>query len=411
MNEGEVATMPTPDLPLAGIRVIDVAEHGFVPTAATVLAEYGADVIKVERLDGDPNRKIIPSGMVQTRDGIDYLAEIFNRNKRDIALDITTDAGQSVLARLIASADVFVTNQLPQVQRKLHTTPDEVMAINPRIVYARGHGYGQRGPDMELGSYDSVAYWSRGGPGHVLSTPGAASPPSQRPALGDVPSGTFLAGGICAALVGAARTGKGCVVDASLFGSAIWTLGPDLAYTSLTGEQLNLDTIRSPLTQTYRTADGYFVMLMMINEARYWDTATEALDLADLGKRYQDPTARRGAWADLAEPFTAAIAKLTKDEIAVRLGERACIFSFFATPQEVLADPAAEANGYLMDHPEHAGLKIAAPPVQFDNQQAAIRRPAPGIGEHSAEVLAEIGYSPAEISELVAGETVIVAPR
>jgi hypothetical protein len=187
MNEGEVATMPTPDLPLAGIRVIDVAEHGFVPTAATVLAEYGADVIKVERLDGDPNRKIIPSGMVQTRDGIDYLAEIFNRNKRDIALDITTDAGQSVLARLIASADVFVTNQLPQVQRKLHTTRDEVMAINPRIVYARGHGYGQRGPDMELGSYDSVAYWSRGGPGHVLPR---SSSITSRPPSGALPQGS-----------------------------------------------------------------------------------------------------------------------------------------------------------------------------------------------------------------------------
>src|ERR1700744_589190 len=361
--------MPATSLPLEGIRVIDVAEHGFVPTAAAVLAEYGADVIKVERPEGDPNRKIIPSGMGQSRDGIDYLAEVFNRNKRDIALDITTDAGQSVLARLIASADVFVTNQLPQVQRKLHTTADEVMAINPRIVYARGHGQGQLGPGAEVGSYDSVAYWSRGGLGHVLSTPGAPSPPSQRPALGDVPSGTFLAGGICAALVLASRTGEGCVVDASLLGSAIWTLGPDLAYTSLTHGQLNLDTIRSPLTQTYRTADGYFCMLMMINEARYWDTATEALGLAGLG-------------------------------------ERGCIFSFFATPQEVLTDPAAEANGYLMDHPEVDGLKIAAPPVQFDGQQAALRRPAPKIGEHSAEILAEVGYSAAEISGLLATRVV-----
>jgi crotonobetainyl-CoA:carnitine CoA-transferase CaiB-like acyl-CoA transferase len=403
--------MPATSLPLEGIRVIDVAEHGFVPTAAAVLAEYGADVIKVERPDGDPNRKIIPSGMVQTRDGIDYLAEIFNRNKRDIALDITTDAGQSVLARLIASADVFVTNQLPQLQRKLHTTPDEVMAINPRIVYARGHGQGQRGQDAGVGSYDSVAYWSRGGLGHVLSTPGAPSPPSQRPALGDVPSGTFLAGGICAALVRAARTGQGSVVDASLLGSAVWTLGPDLAYTSLTGAQLNLDTIRSPLTHTYRTADGYFVMLMMINEARYWDTATEALGLAELGKSYPDPAARQAAWADLPAPFAAVIARLTRDEIAARLGERGCIFSFFATPQEVLADPAAEANGYLMDHPAHDGLKIAAPPVQFDNQLAELRRPAPGIGEHSDEVLAEIGYSPEEISELVASKVVISAPR
>jgi crotonobetainyl-CoA:carnitine CoA-transferase CaiB-like acyl-CoA transferase len=401
--------MPPMSLPLEGIRVIDVAEHGFVPTAAAVLAEYGADVIKVERLDGDPNRKIIPSGMVASRDGIDYLAEVFNRNKRDIALDITTDAGQSVLARLIESADVFITNQLPQVQRKLHTTAEEVMAINPRIVYARGHGQGQRGPGAEVGSYDSVGYWSRGGLGHVLSTPGAVSPPLQRPALGDVPSGTFLAGGICAALVRAARTGTGSVVDASLLGSAIWTLGPDLAYTSLTGEQLNLDTIRSPLTLTYRTADGYFVMLMMINEARYWDTATEALGLSELAKRYADPAARQAAWADLAVPFAEAVSKLTKDEIAVRLGERGCIFSFFATPQEVLADPAAEANGYLMDHPVHDGLKIAAPPVQFDNQQPAIRRPAPGIGEHSAAVLAEIGYSPAEIADLLASKTVISA--
>jgi crotonobetainyl-CoA:carnitine CoA-transferase CaiB-like acyl-CoA transferase len=399
--------MPAMSLPLDGIRVIDVAEHGFVPSAAAVLAEYGADVIKVERPSGDPNRKIIPSGMVRTRDGIDYLCEIFNRNKRDIALDITTDAGQRVLARLIASADVFVTSQLPQVQRKLHTTPEEVMAINPRIVYARGHGQGQRGPDAELGGFDSVAYWSRGGPGHVLSTPGAASPPSQRPALGDLPSGTFLAGGICAALVRAARTGKGGVVDASLLGSAIWTLGPDLAYTSLTGEQLPIDTIRSPLTLTYRTADGYFVMLMMINEARYWDAATGALGLAEVGQRYADPGARQAAWADLAEPFAAAISKLTRDEIRNRLGERGCIFSFFATPQEVLADPAAAANGYLMDHPEYPGLKLAAPPVQFDGQCAEIRRGAPWIGEHSAEVLAEIGYSPGEISELVTSHVVI----
>jgi crotonobetainyl-CoA:carnitine CoA-transferase CaiB-like acyl-CoA transferase len=399
--------MPAMSLPLEGVRVIDVAEHGFVPSAAAVLAEYGADVIKVERLAGDPNRKIIPSGMVRTKDGIDYLCEIFNRNKRGIALDITADAGQRVLARLIASADVFVTNQLPQVQRKLHTTPEEVMAINPRIVYARGHGQGQRGPDAELGAFDSVAYWSRGGLGHVLSTPDAASPPSQRPALGDLPSGTFLAGGICAALVRAARTGQGSLVDASLLGSAVWTLGPDLAYASLTGEELPIDTIRSPLTLTYRTADGYFVMLMMINEARYWAAATEALGLAGVGQRYADPGARQAAWADLAEPFAAAISKLTRDEIKDRLGERGCIFSFFARPQEVLADPAAEANGYLMDHPEYPGLKMAAPPVQFDGQRAEIRRGAPRIGEHSAEVLAEIGYSPGEIAELITGHVVI----
>jgi len=333
-----------------------VAEHGFVPTAAAVLAEYGADVIKVERLDGDPNRKIIPSGMVPTRDGIDYLAEIFNRNKRDIALDITTDAGQSVLARLIASADVFVTNQLPQVQRKLHTTADEVMAINPRIVYARGHGQGQRGEGAEVGSFDSVAYWSRGGLGHVLSTPGAASPPSQRPALGDGPSGTFLAGGICAALVRAARTGQGGVVDVSLLGSAVWTLGPDLAYTSLTGGQLSTDTIRSPLTQTYRTADGYFCMLMMINEARYWDTATEALGLAELGRSYADPAARQAAWADLPVPFAAAIARLTplREELKAAIDADAEAYNAVMKANKQSKTDTAKADAII-----DASLKLA----------------------------------------------------
>lgn len=216
--------------------------------------------------------------------------------------------------------------------------------------------------------------------------------PRSAPALGDGPSGTFLAGGICAALVRAARTGQGGVVDVSLLGSAVWTLGPDLAYTSLTGDQLSTDTIRSPLTQTYRTGDGYFCMLMMINEARYWDTATEALGLAELGRAYPDPAARQAAWADLPVPFAAAIAGLTKDEIAARLGERGCIFSFYATPQQVPAGPGRPGHRgeRLPDGPpDPRRPEASGPPVQFDNQRPGLRRPAPGIGEHSAEVLAE----------------------
>ncbi|MCW2526352.1 MAG: putative Formyl-CoA transferase, partial [Pseudonocardiales bacterium] len=277
-------------LPLEGIRVIDVSEHGFVPSAGATLADFGADVIKIERLDGDACRGIIASGMVPTKDGVDYLFEIFNRNKRGIGLDITTASGQAVLARLVESADVFLTNQLPQIQRKFHTTVEEIQAINPQIVYARGHGQGQRGRDAEVGGFDSVSYWSRGGLGHVLSPPDVAAPPQQRPATGDLPSGTFLVSGICAALVRAGRTGEGGVVDASLLNSAVWTIGPDLAYTSMTGTQLDTTgVIRSPLTHTYRTSDGYFVMLMMINEDRYWTTATDALGLSELGQKYADP--------------------------------------------------------------------------------------------------------------------------
>lgn len=393
--------------PLEGVRVIDVSEHGFVPSAGATLAEFGADVIKVERLEGDPGRGIIASGMVPTKDGVDFLTEIFNRNKRGIALDITTERGHAVLATLVESADVFLTNQLPQVQRKLRTTAEDIFAINPKIVYARGHGQGQRGRDAEVGGFDSVSYWSRGGVGHMLTPPGNTSPAMQRPATGDLPSGAFLVGGICAALVRAARTGEGGIVDAALLNSATYTIGPDLAYTSLTGAQMQLgQNARSPLVLTYQTSDRYFVMLMMINEDRYWDTATDALGLSELGREYADPVARRAAWPQLAAPFEEAISKLSRDEIRTRLGERSCIFSFFSTPAEVLRDPAAIDNGYLMDHPGYDGLKIASAPVQFDNQFPQIRRPAPRLGQHSAEILAEAGYPSDKIGALLADGTV-----
>lgn len=392
-------------LPLSGIRVIDVSEHGFVPSAAAALAEFGADVIKIERLAGDACRGIIASGMVASKDGFDYLFEIFNRNKRGIGLDIGSAEGYEILTKLVQSADVFITNQLPQVQRKFHTTAEEIQAIKPSIVYARGHGQGQRGPESEVGGFDSVSYWSRGGLGHILAGE-TGGPPVPRPATGDLPSGAFLVGGICAALVRAARTGEGGIVDTSLLGAALWTLAPDVAYTSLTGTQLINATLRSPLTITYKTSDDYFVMLMMINEDRYWETATEALGMSAIGEKYADPVVRRAAWAQLADEFAAVIATMSRAEIQKRLGERQCIFSFFNTPIELLQDPATLANGYLMEHPEYDSLKISAAPVQFDNEFPQIVRSAPRLGEHSAEILAEVGYSSDQVAALAEAGTV-----
>jgi len=396
-------------LPLAGIRVVDVSEYGFVPSCAVALAELGADVIKVERLDGDAGRGIISSGMVPTKDGFDYLNEIFNLNKRGIALDITTEEGYAVLSKLVETADVFVTNQLPRVQRRLRTTAEDITAIKPSIVYARGHGQGQRGPDSEDGGFDAVSYWSRGGVGHVLSAPDAIEPAAQRPATGDLPAGTFLMGGICAALVKAARTGEGSIVDVSLLGSAIWTLGPDVAYASMTGEQMVLTNgSRSPITRTYRTSDGYFVMLMMINEDRYWDAATTALGMTDIGAQYADPAKRQAAWSDLAADFAARIGSLTRAEVQQRLNERQCIFSFFNTPVELLTDPAAQANGYIVDHPEYDFLKVATAPMQFDNEIPKVVRSAPHLGEHTAEILTEIGYDADQVAALAQEGTVSV---
>src|SRR3954462_13309630 len=223
------------NLPLAGIKVLDFSEHGFVPSGAAALGDWGADVVKIEQIKGDPMRSIIALGLSPAADGIDYLFEMANRNKRGIALDVTNEAGRAVFERLVKWADVYITNQLPRVRRKLHTEPADLFAINAKLVFAKGHGQGQRGPDAEAGGFDSVSFWSRGGMGHMLTEPDADRLVMQRPALGDVPSGMFLAGGVCAGLVRAMRTGEGVGVDMSSLSSAMWTLGPDMAYSSIAG--------------------------------------------------------------------------------------------------------------------------------------------------------------------------------
>jgi crotonobetainyl-CoA:carnitine CoA-transferase CaiB-like acyl-CoA transferase len=401
--------------PLSGIKVLDFSEHGFVPSGAAALADWGADVIKLERPEGDPMRQIIRQGLVPDVDGYDYLFQLVNRNKRGVSIDVLAPAGREVFERLVRWADVYITNQLPRVRRKLRTEPEDLFALNPRLVVARGHGQGQRGEGAEQGGFDAVSFWSRGGVAHMLTDPASDTLVSPRPALGDVPSGMFLAGGVCAALVHAQRTGEGILVDTSLLNGANWTLGPDLAYASMTGTEpprrISTPGERSPLGWTYRTGDRRWLMLMMLDEGRYWAPTCRALGLTELIDSYADEVARRAAWPEICNLLADAIGSLSQEELAGRLVGENCIFSFVASPPEVVADPAVIENGYLMAHPTHPPLRLAAAPAQFDNELPEIRRPGPDLGEHTREVLAEIGYSTEEIDALIASDAVVAGER
>ncbi len=398
-------------VPLEGLKVVDFAEHYFVPAAAAVLAEWGADVIKIERREGDALRDI---GHLPDRDFSYYFA-LCNRHKRGLALDVETPAGREILERLVRQADVYITNHLPRVQRRLRTSPADIFALNPGIVYARGSGQGQRGPDAEAGGNDNLSFWSRAAVAYMLSnTSGQLIP--QRGAIGDGPSGIALAAGILAGLLHARQSGKGVEVNTSLLNMGMWTMAPDIALTSLTGEVPERRAApagadpsspgASPLASHYLTADGRTLALSMTNETRYWPRACRALGLDDLITIYADSGARRQHADELRARFAHVIASLPALDAADRLLSQDCVFGYVNSPLDVLTDRAVRANGYLLSHPQDASFKLPAAPAQFDDSLPVIRRGAPLLGEHSEEILLELGYSAARVAQLVEEGTI-----
>ena len=325
---------------LAGVRVLEVAEQGFVPSGAAVLADWGADVVKVERPEGDGLRAVMKQGLVANTGDFDFLSEQVNRNKRNVCLDLKNPDSRPVLERLVAWADVFITNQLPQVRRKLRIEPADLFAINPRLVYARGHGQGTKGAEAEAGGYDAVSFWSRAGVGHMLS--GAAGVVMQRPSQGDIPSGMFLAGGIAAALYARERDGRGRTVDVALLAGGVWTLAPDLVAASVLGADppkmggtgARSSGMTMALVGTYLTSDARVLQLSMLATDKYWRGACEAMELGDLAA---DPSlttdaGRAARMPEIRARITSAIAAKPLAHWSARLREAGCIFSWFATP-------------------------------------------------------------------------------
>lgn len=392
--------------PFEGVRVVEVAAWTFVPGAGAIMADLGADVIKVEPPTGDPQRAL--RNAINADDSApNPFLQVPNRGKRSITLDLTSPDGRSTLLQLAESADVFLTSCLPKVRTKLGIDVDDLRADNNRLIYVRGTGWGSVGAKADVGGFDAAAAWSAAGVQNKLTSPGAAAPASQPAAFFDLQGSSALAGAVAMALFRRERTGQGGVVDVSLLNTGMWTMSPDIAASAAGGGEIprpQRHDAPNPIVNAYRTSDDRWLNLVCLQADRYWAELCELLGRPDLtaDDRFVDAVQRfvnrEACVAELDKTFGAR----NLDEWTQALAGFSGVWSAAATFDELCDSPQVAANGYLptVTGADGRPFRLVSPPYQFDGTPGAPAGPAPELGQHTEEVLLESGWSWDDISAL-----------
>ncbi|PXA82841.1 carnitine dehydratase [Nostoc sp. 3335mG] len=398
-----------------GVRVVELAQYVFVPAAGTLMADHGAEVIKIEPpVVGDPYRTLkVGDGRETAKANLSM--EQNNRSKKSVAIDLKNPEGREALLRLIETADVFLTSLRPKALTGLKLDPEDLLARNPRLIYARGNGFGFKGAEADKAGYDASAFWARGGFADLLTTPDADTPARPRPALGDHASATALFGAISAALFKRERTGKGMVAETSLLQNAAWILSSDLTIAkSVPGYNPHAgfrEGIRQPLMRAYKTSDGRWIQLMLLSPDKPWPSFCHLIERPEL---IDDPLFATGA--SRIENGAALVALITEEIGARTWAQWQPRFDAWDAPWELIRtihelgdDPQLHAAGAVF--PMHlrngADVEVVAGPFGFDGVCAPDDPVgSPDLGEHSEEVLASIGYDQAELSRLRAARVI-----
>ncbi len=397
--------------PLSDIRVVEVANFVAAPSAGVVLADFGADVVKVEPLRGDTWRGMTrPPKLGPGAPNLDYGFQVDNRGKRSVAVALDIPEGASLVRRLVSEADVFVCNLLPHRQRRYGLDWATLRGVNPRLVHATFSGYGTSGPDALRPGYDVTAFFGRGGVTAAMTDPGMVAP-MPRPAQGDHAAGLALALGIMAALRLAERTGEGQAVDASLLGTAAWTMATDLSAVLVDGREptkRDRHHLISPLANRFVCDDGLWILLTM-PELHWWPRFCDAFGHPDwvTDPRFETLKSRFDNMPALIDLMDAEFATRPRDEWGRIFDAAGLIWGPASTLSELASDPQAAAAGLFPTVEHSAGsFRTVAVPVHIEGAVIGPRGLAPDVGQHTAEVLEAAGLTPGEVSALAAAGVV-----
>ena len=380
--------------PLAGIRVVEMGVWVAGPAAGGILADWGADVIKVEPPTGDPARAFTAmlGGDLPTNPPF----ELDNRGKRSVAIDLGTEEGRANARRLVDTADVFLTNIRMDALHRVGLDHDSVLEANERLVYGLITGFGLHGPDSSKAAYDIAAWWARSGIAALLTPPGG-DPPFQRGGMGDHTIAMTAAAMICAALVARQSTGKGQLVTTSLLRQGAYTVGFDLNVYLLWGHQIGIGTrkkMANPAMNNYAAADGRRFWIVGLEGDRHWPPLARVVGHPEWldSHPYASAAGRFEHSAALIAELDEIFATRTLEEWATRFDAEP---DFFWAPLNTLADLLVDAQfqaaGGLVDVPDGtSSTSMVATPVDFFGTPWVPRATAPQLGQHTSEILAEL---------------------